>query len=303
MKKNYINILLLVITAASFQGCLFPWGFGNGGNSGNSYTVANTDKFIRERNYEKEHPFQMRDEAINVPMISQKGQVNWSTNLIHGVNSSITVGVSNKMFVEAGGTYTRSKNTEQKSANIEYTTYYSNYDNTTSSNTYNSQTYYNLNLALEGYSYNVGAGFYKTFGKKGIWDYHAGFANGNSSSSYAYDIELYNTSGNTQYSFEEKRKYYQFFLQTDFGYETNMTEGAIVARTSWIHFTNQEFHKSLDIPDYQMQSSEFVFQPAFHFAYGNTFKVFTQCGWNIPLGNSQLKWFSTNVQAGIICEI
>ena len=62
-------------------------------------------------------------------------------------------------------------------------------------------------------------------------------------------------------------------------------------------------YKSYPIKDYDMKNNQLVLQPAIKFGFGKILRVYTQCGWNIPLGNSQLKWFSTNVQAGILFRI
>jgi hypothetical protein len=302
MKTNYISSLLIVVTALTFQSCVIPWNWNYSYEPAPSYSV-NTTKFIEEKKYEADQPFTARDQSVSVPMLSQKGQVNWSANIIHGLNSNIAIAVSKKMFITAGGTYMHSTENTKETGGMEVTSEIwdsDHYNYATAMNTFD----YNLDKTISNLSINVGAGFYKTFSKNGRWDYFASFNHGNASTQYNYSFDNsgYLKFNQSAYTFIESRNFNQVFLQSDFGYVSNHSEGAIVARAAWTHFTTQKFESEYPIPTYAMRKDEFVFQPTLHFAYGGTLRIFSNVGWNVPLGDNQMKWFSTNVQLGFILK-
>src|SRR3954469_22917715 len=101
MKTTLVNISLLACIALSLQSCFFGWD-GNGSQGPYGYSVLNTNKFLAERDYKKEMPFSFRDEGLNCPMISNKNQMNFAVNFIHGPSLSYTAAISNKMFLEFG---------------------------------------------------------------------------------------------------------------------------------------------------------------------------------------------------------
>jgi hypothetical protein len=300
MKTSHISFLLLSVIALSLQSCLFPWY--STSQPQDTYKV-NTVKFMAEQKLEKDQTFTTREQGIITPLLSAKGQVNWSTNFIHGINSNFAVAISNKMFLTVGGTYMHSEDNVDKTGSFEIEhgiwneNHYDYYISTANRN-------YNINQMIENYSFNVGAGFYKTFSKNGRWDYFAGFGHGRAITQYDYhfDNTSYPDGYSSDYTFIEERAFNQVHLQSNFGYVSRQTEGAIVARISWMHFNTQQLTNLFNYKTYEMKKDEFVFQPAMHFAYGGKFRIFTNIGWNVPLGNNQMKWFSTNVQLGVILK-
>ena len=115
---------------------------------------------------------------------------------------------------------------------------------------------------------------------------------------YSYDFY-----SNSNYSFKETRKYFQYFIQSDLGYVTKKSEGALILKASCFNFFDQKFNMDYPQEEYTMKNNQLVLQPSIKFGFGGTFRTYVQCGWNVPLGNSQLKWFSTNIQAGILFRI
>ncbi len=269
---NLKNLLLLSILFL-LQGC-------------SAYYKVDAEKFFKNQKYESDKPFKMRDGSIQAPLMSQKGQFNITLDYLHGFSTTLSGAVSKRMFILGGASYLKSKNnvSDRKLFILD------NSSGTPSTVNLN----YNLALELESTSAFAAAGFYKTFGKCGRWDYYGGVAYGTAKNNYTYQVEF-----SDSYSFLESRTYFQYFLQNDFGYVTGRTEGAIISRVSLMHFDKREFIKNYPAPDYHMENEQFVFQPGFKFAWGRVVRAYVQCGWNVPLGQSQLKWFSTNVQAGI----
>jgi hypothetical protein len=287
MKNLTAQFLLLAATALTLQGC---W-------SGGYYPIStvNTNKFIKQRNYETDHPFVLQDNSINAPLVSQKGQINVSAHINNGISGVVTVAVSDKIFVEGGFTHLKNSQLETLVGSFETIENWSDGQSNVFYRSYN----YDKMVDINNLTFFAGAGVYKTFGKNGRWENHAGLSYNRAATEYSY---IFMPGGLSRYSFEETRKYASLFLQSDFGYVTRKTEGAIIARAKWNYYTDQDFEEQPYISTYEMKKNQVIFQPGFQFAYGGKFRVFTQVTWNIPLGTSAAKWMSTNGKFGIMLK-
>jgi hypothetical protein len=107
------------------------------------------------------------------------------------------------------------------------------------------------------------------------------------------------------YAFREKRTFRQYFIQNNIGFVKRKTEGALIARLSYLQFDNQHFEQDYPVSTYAMVPDNVVFQPGIKFGYGtSSLRLQVQCGANIPLNTcSDLKWYSTRIEAGITWKI
>lgn len=282
------NLILLqgciIVTCLFFQSC--------------NYNIIDYEKVFKDKKYESDKPFKMREGNIQAPLMSQKGQFNMTFDIIHGYGISMSSAISDNLYIQAGGNFLKSKSSTPTSVlvQVEEINSYNIQDPETIR--YTRSVDYNLNLALENYSFFASVGKYKTFSNHGRFEYCSGMLYGNASNIYTYNFYSIDN-----YSFTESRKYFQYFMQSDFGYVTNKSEGALILKASCFRFFDRKFDMDYPQKDYPMENNQFVLQPAVKFGFGGIFRTYLQCGWNIPLGNSQLKWFSTNVQAGILFRI
>jgi hypothetical protein len=235
----------------------------------------------------------MRDEYTYAPLVSKKGQTNWTIDFIHGAGTALSGAISNKMYLYGSLNYFRSKNSHSAQSSV--TNQMNNVGGTTTSSyPYSSTVSYDLNYLLQGIALTTGAGFYKPIGNAGRWEYGGGFTRGNVNNKYTYEF-----SSVQQYSFKEIRNYNQYFLQSDIGFVTARYEGAVIVKASMIHFTSQKFENDYPVNGYTMRTDQYVLQPAFRLGCGNICRLYVQCGWNIEL-NKGIDWYKTNVQAGLI---
>jgi len=167
--------------------------------------------------------------------------------------------------------------------------------------------HYSQDHSLRSKSFSLATGFYKAFGHIGRSEQYAGMAYGKAENKYTYSSYKQTSEdiGSYNYSFTESRTFYQYFFQNNIGFVTPRTEGALIARLSYVHFTNQHFEQDYQTEAYKMVSDNFVFQPGMKIGYGSkSLRLQLQCGWNIPLtSGSDLKWYSAKVEAGIVLRI
>ncbi|MBK5285445.1 MAG: hypothetical protein JJE25_08565 [Bacteroidia bacterium] len=137
-------------------------------------------------------------------------------------------------------------------------------------------------------------GYYDSFDKHGIYEAVAGWGLGSAENSYKFAVKWLRTSTDYNTTFMERRNVYSFFLQNNLGYSTKVTEGALCARLTYLRFTGQNFTRDYDTPEYEMENTNLLIEPAFHFGAGwKKFRGFLEYGFVIPLGSTDVDWGGT----------
>jgi len=279
-----ISFLLMFL----LQGCWWPSNYSN--------TYVDQSKVFKDRSYTDDKPFKMQDGTIQAPLMSQKNQLNATLDFSKG--PCVSWAITKNLYVQGGFYYLNIEESSRKSTIVPaMTVTRDTYGNVDTTNTIK-KVDYTLLSKLSVSSFYATFGHYKSFHKNGRFEYCAGFAHGSAKNNYTY-----NFSGLTNYSFSESRSYNQYFLQTDLGFVTKTTEGALILKVSCYNFYNRKFEKDFLVPEYEMKNTEFVLQPAMKFGFGGRFRFYLLCGWNIPLGDEQFQFLSSNVQAGITIRL
>ena len=268
-------------------------------------------KYFKDKEYKTDKPFKMKDGNINAPLLSKKGECNIIMNMVNGFGLQTAFAVSRNVEILAGTSVVVNSDEENQNATVPIVVT----DASGTKPSYYSGVY-KLKHHLSQPSFNLAIGTFETFGKSGRWEKMVGVASGSAENKYTYVVEN-NSSGNSnswfsynpdsyhfEYPYSEKRKYYQGFIQGNLGYVTQKTEGALITRLSYIHFNSQTFSESYEMKKYMMEPDNIVLEPALKFGYGGKhFRTYVQCGWNISLLQTDIQWFDTNVQAGVIFRI
>ena len=300
--KNKLCFLFIAVIAAMLESCLTTYYF-------------DAAKYFKDKSYKTDKPFMMKDGNIYAPLLSKKGEFNINTDVVDGCGVQTALAVSSDVEIIAGASYVSNSDSKNQNTSVPVQvtdgngTHYDSYSGN-----------YRLEHTINQQSFNIALGKYKTFGKAGRWEKLAGFAAGSAENNYTYVVTNdnshssnswrnlnFNFNYNTyhyEYPFSETRYYYQGFLQGNLGYVTRKTEGAFITRLSYIHFNTQTFTESYEMKKYVMSSDNIVLEPALKFGFGGKhFRVYSQVGFNIPLSRTDLQWYSTNVQAGVIFRI
>ncbi len=299
MKKiSELSTILLISQLFLLEGCLWPTNWSGSGGGYGSQTYIDQKQIYKQSIYADEMPFKMRDGITQAPLMSQKGQVNTNFDFIHGTGIGIACAISDHWYIQGGiSLLNTDKSTEEHSSVPAKTVYYYSNGSVDTVNTI-AGVYYNFKSELNVNSFYATIGRYLTFNQNGRFEYCAGFSHGSAKNNYTFDFEKYN-----DYSFIENRKFNNYFLQTDFGYVTKSTEGALILKASCYDFYDRSFKNDLPVATNELKNAEFVLEPAIKFGCGGRFRLYFQYGWNIPLGNHEPNYYGSNVQAGITIRL
>jgi hypothetical protein len=306
---NTLTKLLLASPVVFLQGCgilggIADWNLNWGGYTYQpqpnyvSQSFPDLSKIYNSPESANETAFKMRDGITQAPLFSKKGQVNITSDFVHGFGLTVSAAITPKLYIQAGAKSLTSNMTENKSANVPGMTilYYQVGSDTINFNS--KPISYDLKSSLKNNTFFATIGKYHSFKKSGRFEYCAGIAYGSAENQNIYDFKSY-----PDYSISESRKYFQYFLQSDFGYVMKGSEGAIILKTSCYNYISREADNDNTFNDQNVSNCQFVLQPALKFAFGGSFRMFAQCGWNIPLQSNHQQYYSTNVQAGVIIRI
>jgi len=262
-------------------------------------TINPKEFFKQQPTYQVDKPFKMQDGAVEAPLLSQKGQIHVTANTLQGGNVHVAAAVTSQFAVLVSGSLGSAKEEKDlsKMMHITYADSASGYED----------VHYRETHKYKSGVLSLAVGHYKTFGKSGRCEQYAGMAYGSAENSYTYcsykqsdaDIASY------CYAFRESRMFRQYFIQNNLGFVKRKSEGALIARMSYLQFDNQHFEQDYPVETYTMVSGNLVFQPGIKFGYGSRSVRFqAQCGANINLtGGSDLKWYSTRLEAGVTWKI
>ena len=326
MKTN-LRLACIFTFPVLLQGCVMPNNLFESDATSTSVTYHfDPEKYFKGKNRSDEMPFTMRNRNISALLFNTKedlqdakatgnkvnltGAYDFNGGYFHFawaskkkffflINASLYSKISDaEGYVEGVPATTTTTTTT--------TTWSWLWPNTTSSVVNTSQDIrrmpYQLTHRAEQNNIELAGGYYGFVGNYGIWEACAGVSNGTSTHKFTYSFGNKSEEiSSNHYSafFSETRNYNTFFIQNNFGYSADATEGAICARISYIHFQAPEYFSTYKTIQNEVKQNNVLFEPSVHYGIGGRhFKIFGEYGLAISLAESDVKWENGNFRLG-----
>jgi hypothetical protein len=266
-------------------------------------TINPEEFFQNKKHYETDKPFRMADDVIDASLLSQKGQVVLSADMGHGIGTDLTWAAGRKFLLSAGYSADRMSSDVQENALMHI--YYPD------GRVYYGRVTYQLDNELSANSGHVAIGRYRAFGKAGRNEHYLGIAAGKSTNTYTYhplsgDGYTFSPDDLTySYIFTETRSWMRYYFQENIGFVTPHTEGALMARLSYVRFSGREFTMSYPLTPGEMIPDAFVLHPGMKFGVGGKYIRFQMLfNWSVSLtGAEDPKWYPTRLSVGVVARL
>ena len=249
------------------------------------------EEFFRGRKYEADKQFRMKAANMDAPLRSQKGESQFNLKFSKGISLDAAVAITPRFGFVVNGAFSGAGNASTEGGAMMHVIY-------EDGDTELTYIPYELENSLEEGSVSAGLIHYQPLGISGRSEQILGIQFGTTDCRYTYVAELHNEV-NDVYTFMESRNWTQYYLQQNLGFVTTYTEGALMARISYMRFSGQAFEEAYPIDHYTMDDSQWVFQPGLKFAAGwKKVRFNLQCSFNLPL-SGDVKWYGAQVEGGL----
>ena len=87
-------------------------------NYSTAYKFLEQEKVFKDKKYESDKLFKMRDGNMQAPLMSQKGQYNLNFDFIHGFGATMSSAISDNLYIQAGANFLKSKNSTPETSTV-----------------------------------------------------------------------------------------------------------------------------------------------------------------------------------------